>query len=479
EFDENGNNWPEGEMTIFRGYFNGFAYRKVQNKVQAVVHLVHWLSDLEFSSMVSRAMHPSTPAELIYKANTQVLGSGTTAKGPQNFAERVGVAGQDLLTTDLWSAIKTVLCGVAGAKFPEVKAPDGSCGGVKQESNSEAKAALVLMEDQAAADCQFQQDTEGNGDKLGVPLTFEPEFPVTFAKRVAETLGAEGLKNYVQNSFWGVLVNQFSTKFRFAIAPLPGRALVVPFQAGSRPTWEKTLRPQEYAFIDFNAHFERPMQSMNIYGGYQGRTFAKPYGKQGDIKQKGMFGCYKPEDSEFANRGAARFVQAPMWLLNPLSGQYAGGTTGVKDVMPQASGTQPDIKTTPPEDPAPNDLRLKYTDMWNSYAQSLYVQGSLAGRQGAVTGKLRFDIAPGSTVLLEQQPERFIGAEDELAAPLVGHVMRVTFNINSESRNASTSFKLAFMRTEAENEKDRLSVDKNPLYSQPWVGAPLIPEYKF
>ena len=194
---------------------------------------------------------------------------------------------------------------------------------------------------------------------------------------------------------------------------------------------------------------------------------------------QGMIGCYKPANSPEANRGVAHFIHAPSWLINPLGGTYVGGTTGAKDLKAQPSGTQPEPIAGPPEDPGPNTLRLEYGDMWDAYAQSVYVQESTRGRMGAISGKLRFDIGPGSTVELEQQPKKFIGAEDELAAPLVGHVVRVTVNINSESRDATTSFKLAFVRTIKENQDDRLSVAKHPLYAEAYKGSPLIPEYLF
>ena len=121
-------------------------------------------------------------------------------------------------------------------------------------------------------------------------------------------------------------------------------------------------------------------------------------------------------------------------------------------------------------------------ELYNRWAQAVYHTEMLRGRQGALVGKLRFDIAPGSVVRIAGSPERFLGAEDALAATWVGYVERVVVAINSEDPQASTSFEFSHLRTEEENEDEsgRFSLSQHPLYGNHTVaGAPLIPQLAF
>lgn len=484
DFDENGNEWPNEEAVLFSGYLAGFSYRKVKNQMHAVVQLVHWLSDLGFSSAAIRSAIPSNAMEGVFSAAIEQLttGAGSSGKKPVNLADYqlAPVAGS--LTRDLWTAIKDVFCGVATRDLTYNLGPDATCiAGVANEKNTEAQNALLLMEDGGAEGCTFEGDINGNSDKLSVPLAFDPQLPVTFTKGVIRSLGQDLFKSYMYTSFWDKLIGEFATKFMFAVVPLVGRSLVVPWQPGSREVWTKQLKPNEYVFVDFNANLPRPLQSVNVVGSFPSSTMVPHFENPEQPQPQQIIGCYKPKDDEESNRGVSHFVQAPQWLMEPImAGAYVGGTTGVKDQSPQPTATQPDATNSGPEDPGPEDLRTQSEALFDSYAQALYVRESARGRMGSITGKLRFDIAPGSTVRLEQTAEQFVGAVfDELATPLVGHVIRMTVNINSESRQATTSYKLAFMRTEQENSDDRFSTPKHPLYSDAFAGAPLIPEYEF
>ena len=100
----------------------------------------------------------------------------------------------------------------------------------------------------------------------------------------------------------------------------------------------------------------------------------------------------------------------------------------------------------------------------------------LRGNTAELSGKLRFDIAPGSCVRIEGKGERFV-EEDETAVPLYASVYRTTIVINSENQRAGTTFALAHVRTEAENGDPRCAIDKPPLYKEPWRGAALDDQF--
>jgi hypothetical protein len=99
----------------------------------------------------------------------------------------------------------------------------------------------------------------------------------------------------------------------------------------------------------------------------------------------------------------------------------------------------------------------------------------LKGRIGEVSGKLRFDIAPGSSVRVETGRAKNIpAADDQLAQNMYATVMQVSYLVNAEAGQAGTAFTLAHVRTESENKADATSVEKPPMYKRAWRGAPMI-----
>ena len=119
------------------------------------------------------------------------------------------------------------------------------------------------------------------------------------------------------------------------------------------------------------------------------------------------------------------------------------------------------------------DAAYSFSPVINGFAQQWFVIEMLKARQGELTGKLRFDIAPLSTVKIESARENFVPG-DALGAPLYGTVLRVTIAIDAERRTAGSGYTIAHIRSEAENSDGRTSVDKPPMYKEPFVGCALI-----
>jgi len=109
----------------------------------------------------------------------------------------------------------------------------------------------------------------------------------------------------------------------------------------------------------------------------------------------------------------------------------------------------------------------------------MYIAHALKGRTGQISGFLRYDICPGSTVKLEGTGEQFLGRGDALNFDIFAQVTRVSHVINAEGRQAGTAFQLNYLRTEAENAVDATSIAKHPFFTTPWKGAPIVPKYEF
>jgi hypothetical protein len=119
-------------------------------------------------------------------------------------------------------------------------------------------------------------------------------------------------------------------------------------------------------------------------------------------------------------------------------------------------------------------------NLLDCYAKMIFNQNALRGRSGNFSGRLRFDIAPGSHVKITGSPEPFIGNTDALAANTYGQVARVTIEIDAENRRAATAFQTLYLRNDAENASDRTSIADHPFFPGAIGkgGFPLRPEFE-
>ena len=65
--------WPGGEQLVFEGRITGTGFQKQDGSVQFVVHMIHWLSDLDFSSALTTRSHPTNPAQYTFPALVEPL----------------------------------------------------------------------------------------------------------------------------------------------------------------------------------------------------------------------------------------------------------------------------------------------------------------------------------------------------------------------------------------------------------------------
>jgi hypothetical protein len=129
----------------------------------------------------------------------------------------------------------------------------------------------------------------------------------------------------------------------------------------------------------------------------------------------------------------------------------------------------------PPTISLPSLAQAQIAAFWNLYAQAVYVRVALKGRTATLRGRLRFDIAPGSTVKIFAVDDPFIKAQvGELPGDvLYAEVETVSIEIDSEAPGCFTSFKLQNLRNSIENGTAATSIPYHPLYNLQWNGAPL------
>jgi hypothetical protein len=162
-------------------------------------------------------------------------------------------------------------------------------------------------------------------------------------------------------------------------------------------------------------------------------------------------------------------------------------TPGRSTARPQKGNkTNPEAKMSHQEvekvykDDSKDSVDGENLNIYDRFACHWYKSAILGQRYGELSGKLRFDIAPGSIVKVKP-PINEIGKSN---TPMYGAVVQVSFVINAEQHTAGTSFALSHVRTEKENDIKNTTSKKHyvgtvaPIYKDeppgsPWPGGPL------
>lgn len=491
--------WPEGEQVIFEGRVTGTGFEKSSGGVRFVVHIIHWLSDLDFASCLTSRSHPTNPAQYTFPSIVKPLvgtpGLGDTGipvgGGIRQTAEAKSIGVPQNIKKDLWgAAIKPLFCALALEDNVEISAelrgPQDSCVGELEKSDI-VLAALKRIESVAVgevknAECDLERScyTEPLSLLLGDGAGGAPQ---SVADSISESLMRDTIESYNNQTIWGKLVSQFAPAFNFSVIPQVDKCLVVPFVPGLREAYCKIIEPTDYVSVSLSGSLSRPLKAIVIHGSVGsntglGHNAGNPQQDGGLIA--GIVGCFAPAD---VKTGMVLFENAPMWLSGVASGKHSTvRSTGLSSGAGTSSATTPaeddDELIANEEGKTQEDVFRSATTLYNGWAHAMYVSRQLAGRSGNLFGKLRFDIAPGSNIIIKGSSEKFI-AGDQTNEQLYATVARVSFKLDAAEGTAGTGFSFAHARTEEENKNDKTSLDKNPLYETKFVGAPLMDVYQF
>lgn len=473
--------WPEGSQIIFDGLVTGVSFRKVNGKIHAVVNLVHWLENLRFSSCLNANAHAGNPAEFTLPAVLRAIG-GTGAKLGQPVYVSHMTAAQLVsaqVTEDLWESIKTVFCGLA--RIPVLSTVvNAACGGTGDARlNERAISALSQIEGPSG-----EGSPCGRPYKWGVPLPLRIDGIKLVAIAAGNAIGRELVASYANTTFWDKLVMGFRTQFSLAVVPMVDTAIVIADVPAFTGAFWREITPDEYDSLDLNCQLSKPLRGVGIVAGTPSVTGAVT---EPGYKFPRIGGCFTV-DAISPGDGVMMFVRAPPWLEGLISsaGAHAHQNTGISSKSPSpAVGSDGDLVQVPAgADETVDTFGPNAYLLFNRFAKDMYYRNVLRGRSGTLSGKLRFDIAPGSIIRIKGSEEKFIGAEDDLAVTLEAYVSAVTVTINAEAAAAGTAFNLHYIRTRKEDvdppERERL--EEHPLFGAAIHGggnhgSPLIDAY--
>lgn len=509
------NGMKDGEYIVFDGYYAGIGYQRAHNNCTYTLHLVHWLDDLNCSSMLNGDWSQNVPHDLAQVASSIVcndlLGGNSSGVGARTIPmidnKRPDAGAQGVIVTprnmqeDLWEkVIKKILLAIAEAKHPRLqcKRPpksdtepgpkDAEPMGKPKANNQAAKKALDRIPGRAPAKYKAKLPLNMTGYLSGEPHVY-------MGLSAHEGLSRMILDGMAYNTFWSKLVGDLAPSFMFAISPSVEFAQAIPFFPGLNKHYV-TITGEEYNYANFNANCANMISGIVIYWAPQGDASGVGMGGKREKVMKYCLpaGKYPPEDKDYEDHWGNILVRdPPAWLANPV---YTMGYTRDNHVFtPGRSAIDPQKgnKQNPEATEHHNKVEKHYRDakdkvddkdlnVYDRFACHWYKSAILGQRYGELSGKLRFDIAPGSIVKIEPPIDRLGGVE---GPPMFGAVVQVSFVINAETHTAGTSFSLSHLRTEKENDISEEASRTHyvstiaPIYKEeppgsPWPGGPLV-----
>lgn len=441
-----------GRFVIFEGMLAGIGYQRSHNSANYVLQLIHWLDDLNNSSALNGKWFQNAPFLMATNAAFVALQTEGNAHSSVPIIDANGdLIRKDKISRDLWGeVIKPIFNKMAQYKLPQSRPNEAALKALKRMPVAPGNAKLALNLD----------GLNGNNIEMSV--------------RTALTKDA--LESFAYTSFWGKLVGEYASQFFFAVSPAIEHAYVVPFFGGLKHDGNKTyvIKGDEYSYANFNASMSQLIDSVVVFWPQQMDPMLSTGGqvRMADVytQPAGQY-PFKPGEER---PGLKLFKDLPSWLTNmspwPI---FTGATTGVKgkrpgDCIAPATGEG----DPPPEWLLPADVAGGMADgVSKRFAEHFYKTEFLSQRYGELSGKLRFDIAPGSIVRIELP-----NSEIQSDGAMIAAVTQVSYAINAERALAGTSFALSYIRTEEEDEDTTLiSQTYAPLYkdSIKWPGGPL------
>ena len=441
---------PNGEFVLFEGYLSGLQMTRQGNQFNPVITATHWLADMDYSSSLSQSSHPTNPSNFSYRASHKAGGTGAS-KSYSPF-KAVGRITPTTLAADFWGqGLRPWLeevCSLDRINADELAGLGIADGG----ANTDALRALNRFSSSAGGYVPLALDMRGLDSN-------------TIAAGVWKAVQQETFESFANTTLWGKLIGDFSPNYMFSVIPRILDAIVVPFVPGLRIP-HVTVPAEDYSVLSFSSQLERTLRGVGIFSGIAAKTGAT------SAARLGIGGWYSPVAS-----GMVMMKQGPRWLTQLVNADRYSSKAMANGARPIGNAVQPGIPVAagPDGDPLPPDQVVNQAKtLFDKYAQTLYAYETLRLRQMSFGGPLRFDIAPGSTIILETASDKFISA-DKLAIPLIGDVMRVTTSINfGETGQASTMYNIGHVRTAEENSQEGFSLDEHPLWQNSWPGAAMV-----
>lgn len=340
------------------------------------------------------------------------------------------------------------------------------------------------------------------GYRYGAPVSFYLNDailgPFSLSRSFAADVCAATLTDLAPSSFWELLVSRYAGRYQIALAPMADRALVIPFQPLLNGSWQTVYASEVFSWDDDVRNAE-PVRGVVLVSERRSDAGWLTAGSSGALAAQSLATADAAYDS--CDDGVFVYRAMPQWLVaaNRHPAAWAARSAlgaratsavpwttavaaealvhaAVRDTPAAAGKTIAEayraLGLTPGAPAVPTELSRSTA---NRMARALYQQTKTSPHTVYVTGRFRYDIAPGSVIDLQLPGDRFVrgalvGARD---TRMTGIVVRTTLSIDRERMQAVTAFQIGFARTESETATGHpLYSDVHPFWTCACYGAP-------
>lgn len=456
---------------LFAGFISNVQFEREESSIHLRLAAVHWLYALNFSSALTQMSHPANPVDLTFNA---LINMGAGSRGGLTYVDAFqALINPVMLARDMWGSVilpwlvnLTRLPRINPLSFiyPGNDSPSGMC---------------------------YWALTHFHPTWPGLPVrtrAMESFFVLMnmaeiLAGRMADTVSSAGIDltytGIAQKTIWRILAEELAPLFFFAVIPLPGMALVVPYLPTSRMYYQPyqytpyTILTRDVFSVRIQVSLQQLLRAVGVisdFATFTGSAIQDSPDALGQFRDRQHLigGVYA---SSFLLEGMVMFKKAPPYFVGVISPWWLGQFLLVGD---RRTGRNPGAGRGKPINIS--RIRRLQNLMMNDLAQLLYNIELTKNRRAEVETALRFDICPGSTIVVEGVGENYLGPEIYQGSQLFGYVEQVTYIISAEpdAARASTIFTLTHLRNGVEQVLDDFTSFRHPLYDSIFLGIPMM-----
>ena len=444
-FDETGK-----EKLIGKGYTVSPSQERSFSSAGFTIGFVGWLDDMRATSALSAKFTPSTGDDVVRPAYVRGDKANDSSPDAASYGENyVPDVERDIAQATL-DALKEL------ATLPLL-----------------APVTSTLLDD-AAITAPGGDQRPGTDNTLALQaLPLISTFPIippsdeNLLHKIARTLGSVVFSPAGGRTAWSKL-GAMADLFGFMIVPAVEKAICAP--VGLFGPAEVLIGADEYMVIQKARQTPYPVRGVALIGPIADRTGSQSVMMPAGAADMGA-GLAGWFDAQAAGIGTGMFetVRAPAWLTNELGvmTQYSKASSGVTGGGVQGHGPAPDEDTVP--DIAQAEADTKSVEIGDALAWWKWLEMTASLRTAAISGKLRYDIGPGTPVRIASTGNLLENGKDDTGF-VVATVYEVSIDINANAPSAATSFKLIGVRPES----DDPVVKVHPMWGTPFPGMDIF-----
>jgi hypothetical protein len=454
--------WPLKRFRIWEGVTSGLNFTFNRQSLSVQIGSTHWLTRLDNASVTSGNILKGSCDTFTTAFGLEVLKAGNLVASVGALAALVN---DKAPKPDFWGdVVKPMLMGLIDEHNGNIRpGPQNwqrtfnllnSCAGrsnVQQVPEIGNKEATAIIK------------TRFNDAKNIIPGVLKGDFMTTFRSANIEdsylTVLAKIIGSRIGSATALEKIYACAQMFMYNIVYNVESATNVPHVPVLKSTnlW-RTLNADEYAIVRGTSFTPPEIAGVGVYGQEQ-LSFNRP-ADAGAIRpdDQHIIGAFKAND-----RGKFLMLEAPPFLLP----QIQGSANHKNMKKPQSAVGRP---TTAKQPAGVNNATNAAIDKLGcQYARLKYYDTVFGMRSAVVSGKLRFDIAPGSMVRIKNAQ---INLPQFNAPELFATIGSVTVVLDAQDGHAITNFQLSHLRTAKE---DDFAPENHPFFpDKPWIGSPLV-----